>query len=138
MKSLMTFICACLFASATLAAEQIEIQVKNKQTENSVQTQAVDYYSYYFGRVWVNSSAYASYKLTNTGTVPLTFLRSTISGRDYSARHSCGGVLEAGAACHFEIRFSPFWEGTSYGRFILSFVENLDIVVDVHGEGYRR
>ena len=138
MKSLMTLICTCLLASAAMASEQIEIQVQNKQTENTVQTQAVDYYSYYFGRVWVHSSAYASYKLTNTGTTPLTFLRSTISGADYSARHSCTGVLAPGAVCSFEIRFSPFWEGYSYGRFVLSFVEDLDMVVDVRGEGYKR
>lgn len=135
MKSLMTLICACLLATGAMASQQVEIQVQAKTGD--VQVNAVDYYSYYFGRVWLNTSSYASYKLTNTGTTPLTFQRATISGIDYSATHSCTGVLEPNAACRFDIRFNPFWEGYRTGRFVLSFVEDLDIVVDVSGEGYR-
>lgn len=137
MKSLMTLICACLLASGAMASEQIEIHVQSHPSQNSVQANTVDYYSYYFGRVWLNTSSYASYKLTNTGTTPLTFQRATISGTSYGATHSCTGVLVPNAVCQFEIRFNPFWEGFSSGRFILSFVEDLDIVVDVQGEGYK-
>lgn len=137
MKSLMTLVCACLLAAGAMASEQVEIQVQAKQNTGEVQAKTVDYYSYYFGRIWVNSSAYASYKLTNTGTTVLTFQRATISGANYSATHSCTGVLEPNQACWFDIRFSPFWVGYSTGRFVLSFVEDLDIVVDVRGEGYR-
>jgi len=136
MKSLMTLICACLLSSAAMASGQIEIQAQSK-SQNSVQASTVDRYNYYFGRVWLNTSSYASYKLTNTGTTPLTFQRATISGADYSATHSCTGVLAPNAVCQFDIRFSPFWEGYSSGRFILSFVEDLDIVVDLQGEGYK-
>lgn len=140
MKSLMTLVCAYLLASVAMATEQIEIQAQSRQAQNAggeLQAAAVDYYSYYFGRVWVNSSAYASYTLTNTGTTPLTFDRATISGIDFSVSHSCTGVLLTNTACRFDIRFSPFWEGYRSGRFVLSFVEDLDIVVDLRGEGYK-
>jgi len=137
MKSLMTLVCACLLATGAMASQQIEIQAQTKQNSSDVQANTVDYYSYYFGRVWVNTSSYASYKLTNTGTTPLTFQRATISGMDYSATHSCTGVLAPNEVCQFDIRFSPFWEGYRSGRFVLSFVEDLDIVVDVSGEGYK-
>jgi hypothetical protein len=137
MKSLMTLVCACLLTTGAFASQQVEIQVQSKQNTSDLQASTVDYYSYYFGRVWLNTSSYASYKLTNTGTTPLTFQRATISGADYSATHSCTGVLAPNAVCQFNIRFSPFWEGYRSGRFVLSFVEDLDIVVDVSGEGYR-
>ncbi len=137
MKSLMTLVCACLLATGAMASQQVEIQIQAKENAGDIQSNAVDYYSYNFGRIWVNSSSYASYKLTNTGTTPLTFQRATISGADYSATHSCTGVLAPNAVCQFDIRFSPFWPGFSSGRFVLSFVEDLDLVVDVSGEGYR-
>lgn len=136
MKSLMTLVCACLLTTGAMAYQQVEIQVQAKQNTSGAQARKVDYYSYYFGRVWVNTSSYAGYKLTNTGTTPLTFKRATISGADYRATHSCKGVLAPNAVCQFDIRFSPFWRGYSSGRFVLSFVEDLDIVVDVSGEGY--
>lgn len=135
MKSLMTLISALLLASTAMASEQIEIQVSSQAL---VQPTTVDHYSYNFGRVWLHTSSYASYKLTNTGTTPMTFDRATISGADYSASHSCTGVLVAGASCRFDIRFSPFFEGFRSGRFVLSFMEDLHIVVDLWGEGYRR
>lgn len=141
MKSLIVLF-AALFLGSNLWAQaqsnaQVEIQIQPRYLKTELQDRTIDRYSYNFGRVWLNSSSSISYRLTNTGTTPLTFQRATISGGNYSATHSCTVVLAPGDVCGFNIRFSPFFEGLSTGRFILSFVEDLDLVVDLWGEGYR-
>ena len=137
MNKFLSFLSISLIAFAAQANQAIEINVSSGQVQTETQQRTVDRYSHHFGRVWVNSSQYASYRLTNTGTTPLTFLSATISGMDYSASHSCTDILMPNETCYFDIRFSPFFQGFSSGRFILSFVEDLDIVVDLWGEGYR-
>ena len=137
MKMFLLLITSTLISFSALA-QTIEIQVsEGAAAKLQMQDRKVDYYSYNFGRVWLNSSQYASYKLTNTGSTPLTFLQATVSGIDYSASHSCNGTLLPNQVCRFDIRYSPFFAGFSSGRFVLSFVEDLDLVVDLWGEGYR-
>ena len=137
MKSFL-FVLSSLIIGLTARASTIELQVaEGKSPQAQIQMRQVDYYSYNFGRVWLNSSQYASYRLTNTGSTPLTFLQATISGAAYSASHNCNGVVLPNQVCRFDIRYSPFFVGFDSGRFVLSFVEDLDLVVDLWGEGYR-
>ena len=132
------FVLSSLIIGLTAHASTIELHMaEGKPSQAQMQERQVDYYSYNFGRVWLNSSQYASYRLTNTGSTPLTFLQATISGSGYSARHNCNGVVLPHQVCRFDIRYNPFFVGFDSGRFVLSFVEDLDLVADLWGEGYR-
>lgn len=140
MKSLTTLIATLLLATIATASPQIDIQVQaplQSDTDNAFNQRAIDRYHHYFGRVLLHSSAHATYRLTNTGTTPLTFQTASISGIGYSASHNCTGLLMPHQTCEFSMRFRPTMEGFRSGRFILSFVENLDIWVSLTGEGYR-
>lgn len=137
MKKIFALLSVVFIALSAQANQSIEINTSSLHAQEDTQHRTIDRYTYNFGRVWLNSSQYASYRLTNTGDLPLTFLSASISGADYSASHSCVGVLQPNQVCQFDIRYSPFFTGFSSGRFVLSFVEDLDIVVDLWGEGYR-
>ncbi len=137
MKFVIYFFAAITFMLNVQARASIEIKVEDFSPPSEIQQRVIDRYSYNFGRVWLNSSQYASYRLTNTGSTPLTFQSASVSGIDFSASHSCVGKLAPQQVCRFDIRYSPFFAGFNSGRFILSFIENLDIVVDLWGEGYR-
>jgi hypothetical protein len=133
MKNLIAILSLLLIGSFASASIEVQVQASPMTTQD----RTVSRYSYYFGRVLLNSPAYADYKVTNTGTTNLTFQSATIGGAGYDAVHNCTGVLEPGQKCSFEIRFMPFLTGIQVGRFILSFVEDEDLVVDLWGEGYR-
>ena len=129
------FVTLSTLLTTSQAFASIELQI---QTAVSASTERqIERYSYNFGRVPLYSSQYARYKLTNTGTTPLTFQQARIGGSGYSADHTCTSILQPQEVCQFTIRYNPVFDGLSSGRFILSFVENLDIVVDLWGEGYR-
>lgn len=131
--TLLVALSTLLTNSQAFASIELQIQAADAPTME----RKVERYSYNFGRVPLYSSLYARYKLTNTGTTPLTFQQARIGGAGYSADHTCTGILQPQNVCQFTIRYNPVFDGLSSGRFILSFVENLDIVVDLWGEGYR-
>jgi hypothetical protein len=136
MKFLIGVLMTLTLSQAAMAATELEVKA-NLQTTATENIRTIDRYSYNFGRVWTNSSTYISYGLTNTGTTNLTFDQATIRGAGFSGTHTCTAVLAPMQRCSFTIRFSPFFEGLHSGRFILSFVEDLDIVVDLWGESVR-
>jgi len=121
-------------ASLSSLAAQAELSIQVAAPASEIQTQSVQRLSYNFGRVPVNTPRYVRFDVTNTGTIPLTFRDATISGIDYDAFHSCGGILPVGARCWFEIRYWPRFERFSSGRFTLFFMEDTGIVVDLWGE----
>ena len=97
------------------------------------EVQGEQYLSYNFGTVWTHTRQIVRFNVTNTGETPLTFKSAVIYGADFGAAHSCKNGLQPKEKCFFEIEYWPMFEGTSSGRFILTFVENDQIVVDLWG-----
>src|SRR3989344_2873549 len=110
-------------------------QVEIKGVASGVQAEGR--YSYDFGLVWVNTRTIRSFNLKNTGTAPLTFKEAYIYGGAFSANHSCAKGLMPNESCTFSIAYWPAFEGTSMGRFVLSFVEDDDTVFDLWGQARR-
>lgn len=109
------------------------------QASVSIEGKALDaegFQSYNFGTVWTQSRSFVRFKVTNSGTTPLTYRDAVIYGADYGARHSCVNGLLPNEKCSFEIEFWPMFEGYSSGRFILNFHED-EIVVDLWGQARR-
>ena len=132
------FLASFILSTSVWAATNMDINVKaSVKAQDTTAERTVDRYYYNFGMVRMYSTQYIRYTLTNTGTTPLTFDRALIGGPGYDAYHSCTGVLNPNEKCSFEISFSPVFEYGASGRFILSFIENLDIVVDLYGTGTR-
>ena len=122
--------CTLLFSATAFS------QIPDQSIEIS-EEKGVERHYYYFGQVRMNMPSFINYRVTNTGSIPLAFQRATISGIDFSARHSCTGVLLPGARCQFSIQYSPFFEGYHFGQFRLSFDQGYEILVDVSGHGVR-
>lgn len=138
MKTLLLLASFILGTSAFAATNMdINIQAPVSQEVKAVQPRSADYYSFNFGFVRIYTTQYIRYTMTNTGTTPLTFRRALIGGIGFDAYHSCAGQLMPGQRCTFDISFTPQNEFGHSGRFILSFVEDLDIVVDLYGTGSR-
>ena len=125
-----------LICSVVLIFSSLAAQASNFESLN-IAPAAVDRQYYDFGFVPVNSVRYVNYSVTNTGDTPLTFSRAVIYGGAFSATHSCSGVLAPKAKCGFEIRFWPMLDGVTSGRFILDFVEDSSVIVDLWGTGTR-
>ena len=100
-------------------------------------TTGVEYLSYYFGQVQMNTTTSVTYKVTNTGTTPLVFQSAAISGIGYDAYHTCKNGLAPKATCNFEIIFWPTMPGFMTGRFDLPFEQNTEFVVDLTGDSVR-
>ncbi len=126
------------FVVAGLAHANFNIQVnQNTEPSEGAPTGKTSYFSYNFGRVWTNSMNSVRYDVTNTGTTPLNFISATISGIGYDAYHSCSAGLQPTQKCWFEIRYWPSFEGFHSGRFVISFSDANQIVVDLWGEAHR-
>jgi len=136
MKTIL-LVASLLLGSISFAHPNIEIKAQPAAVSGLDVQRTVDHYSYNFGYVRLYSTQWISYTLTNTGTTPMTFAQALIGGAGFDAYHTCGGVLLPNERCRFDISFSPMNEFASSGRFILSFQENLDIVVDLFGIGQR-
>lgn len=136
MKTIL-LLASLLLSSAAFAHTTVEIKVKPVVSGDVRVQRTVDRYSYNFGQVRLYTSQYVTYTLTNTGTTPMTFSQALIGGAGFDAYHNCTGAIQPNEKCSFEIIFQPMSEFASSGRFILSFVEDLDIVVDVFGIGSR-
>ena len=101
------------------------------------QISAKDYVYYDFGMVMINTRVAVRYTVTNTGATPLTYKDDYISGMGFQGAHSCNTVLQPKQKCQFEISFWPYFEGFSSGRFVIDFVENDNITIDLRGQGRR-
>lgn len=132
MRSILALATLSLLILTRTAQAETVIEVRSSEVE----TQSTQFLSYNFGPVPVNSIRYATYTVKNTGTSPLHFRSSTISGFEFSARHSCSGQLPPQGTCQFEIRYWPMWERWDSGRFFLDF-EGSSIQVDLWGQGTR-
>lgn len=116
-----------------LHSQNIDIQIGSYD----IQPLETKYYSYNFGTVWLNSLNYVRYTVKNTGDIPLEFKKASISGAGYDAYHTCSRGLQVGEKCSFEIQFRPYWEGMHSGRFVLSFSEDVNLVVDTYAHVRR-
>lgn len=96
----------------------------------------VERHYYYFGTQRVYSYSSIAYRVTNTGTTPLNMLRATIGGANYRASTNCR-TLMPGERCSFRIEYNPFFEGYHTGRFLLTFDQDSQIMVDVSGQAIR-
>lgn len=140
MKTLL-LLATLIVSTSAWAAQNFNLSASSSNVEISDVTPAsartVDRYGYNFGLVVIGTTKYVTYTLTNTGTTPLTFERAIINGARFDAYHSCDISLQPNQKCRFEISFNPLFVGVQSGQFVLSFIENLDIVVDLWGNGSR-
>ena len=125
--------CSLLFSAHAFAAKVPEQSISIEIG----QEKAVERHFYNFGLQRVGSYSSVSYRVTNTGSTPLSFQDARIGGIGYSANHNCGGVLAPQERCSFRINYFPPFEGYHTGRFILSFDQGSDIVVDLSGQAVR-
>ncbi len=121
-----------LFQSTGFAQENvIELNSGPEVTDNT-------FFYFNFGRVTPNMATYARYSVKNAGTSTLRFLRASILGSfDYDAYHSCSKGLLPLQTCWFEIRYWPGFEGFHTARFVISFDQGNNIIVDVMGQAAR-
>ncbi|OFZ31064.1 MAG: hypothetical protein A2622_00215 [Bdellovibrionales bacterium RIFCSPHIGHO2_01_FULL_40_29] len=90
-----------------------------------------------FGRIFVNTTAYVRYDITNTGDVLIPFEGAYVYGANFTARHNCGDGIAAKARCHVDIRYWPMTEGHHTGEVDMLFGENNDIQFFLWGEATR-
>jgi hypothetical protein len=129
----MKYFLAILFSAFSFQAFASQLTIQTSANSSKLE----DYVFFDFGTVLVNSRSAVRYTVTNNGQTPLSFMSAYVYGSDFSAVHSCTGVLFPGARCQFEITYWPLYEGISSGRFVLNFVENDNITVDVQGMARR-
>jgi hypothetical protein len=95
-----------------------------------------NYYTYNFGNVQVNYSAYQYFYLRNIGNYPITLYGVYISGTSYWARTNCPPVLNPGFSCTTQVEFRPWYEGYFPGRLRFQLNTGSEIV-DLYGWGVR-
>lgn len=125
-----------LVCSLFLALPVMANQAKVESNIELSSEKGVERHYYYFGVQNVNSWSTISYRVTNTGTTPLNLVRATISGANFSANTNCR-TIQPGQRCSFRIDYRPFFEGYHVGRFLLSFDQDSQILVDVSGQAVR-
>lgn len=125
-------IALCLFGLNVSAAQ---LEVTSVAAGNTIQGQG--YYSVDFGTVLVNMRTVSRFNLKNTGNVPLTFKEAYIYGNDFTGSHACRNGLLPNETCSFTLAYWPMFEGTSTGRFVLSFNED-NVVFDLWGRAVRQ
>lgn len=131
LKLLALSLMACWAMAAQAELQQIQVSASETKPLGA------DYLYYNFGFVGMNTISYVRYDVTNTGTVPLNFNYATISGPGYDAYHSCTGTLYPQQRCWFEVRFHAYFSGPNSGRFVLSFQENVAIILDLWADVQR-
>jgi len=129
MRYALLFIAMLMFSPLVFSDQDLRV--------GGIETSSLDWQSYYFGRVQVNSMNSVRFRVVNTGETALHFSSSYISGIGYSAYHSCENGLEPKAKCEVEIRYWPPFEGFHRGRFELYFEGDSGVVIDLSGEAYR-
>jgi hypothetical protein len=129
----MKYFLLALLSAFTFQVQASQLSIQIGKNSNKIE----DYLFYDFGTVFTNTRTAVRYTVTNNGMTPLNFLNAYVYGSDFSAIHSCTGLLLPGARCEFEISYWPLFEGISSGRFVMNFVENDNITVDVRGMARR-
>lgn len=125
-----------IFALSLTSFSQASVSVTPSDSQIQIQPLESTFLFYNFGSIFVGSSRYVRYDVTNTGTEPLNFRSAEISGSfDFDGYHNCSNGLLPRQQCIFEISYRPVFEGFDSGRFSLSFSGNNLIVVDLRGEG---
>lgn len=133
MKQFLSALLITLCANFVFAEGRLAVTTEN----NSQEVSTLDYQSYYFGRVLVNSSTTARFTVENVGDEPLEFVSADIWGMFFDARHNCRGGLQPGEKCQFEIRYWPAFDGYHDGEFQLQFVGD-EVVVRAWGQAVDR
>lgn len=121
-----------LFQSNVFAQENLIVINANPEIAENT------FFYYNFGIVNPNMTSYARYSVKNVSSMPLNFLRASISGAfDYNAYHTCRPGLLPQQSCWFEIQYWPRFEGFHSARFVINFDQNNNIIVDVVGQAVR-
>lgn len=117
------------FSTETVPTKDIEIS----------EEKAVDQFSYYFGTIRVNQRSFVNYRITNTGSYPLTYQWGRMMGDpSYRATTNCFGTLQPGRRCSFTIEYAPYFQGPSSGVFEMQFDQGYGVRVYVSGNAIRR
>lgn len=134
----MTKIILSMFAAfcVTMTAQATKSLQVTPTGTSSEQVQALDYGSYYFGRVAVNTRSVVNYTVTNTGTEPLDYTGAYMFGMYFDAYHNCYGTLQPRQQCSFQIAYWPAFEGYHTGDFNLDFRQD-SVRIHVWGDAYR-
>lgn len=93
--------------------------------------------SYFFGNVNLNSSSWAAWVITNTGTEAIQIVKATLSGVMYAGSTSCKKILQPNDKCRVDVRFSPFTEGYHNADLALIFDKGGNIYYSFWGYGVR-
>ena len=129
---LLSILSACILSYSNFAsAAPISIQVSD------VSANSVQYLSYNFGSVFVNSMNRVVYNIRNAGTVDIEREGFTIGGAYFDAYTNCPKVMAPAAECSLEIRYWPPFEGMHSARVQMLFTDKNDIVIDVFGQAFR-
>lgn len=88
-----------------------------------------------FGSIPNNSSRQQVFTLTNNSQEPITDITLKISG-DFSMRHKCPKVLNAGESCKAKISLWVTRQGGHMGRFTVR-TSVKDYIYDLYGYGER-
>jgi hypothetical protein len=92
--------------------------------------------SFNFGTVWVGQTRYADFVL-RAGNFPLRIHGLNVTGRYYNASTNCPNVLFPGQACLIRASYSPWQQGSHFGRITL-WVANDVLEVDLWGRAQGR
>ena len=88
-----------------------------------------------FGTIPYNSSRQQVFTLKNNGTEPITDISLKISG-DFTMRHKCPTVLNAGESCKAKITLWVNRQGGHMGRFTVR-TSAKDYMYDLYGYGEK-
>lgn len=121
MKNL--FICLSILFSMTAFAQEVEIKS--------------EYHYHNFGRVFLHSSNYARFRISNDQTTPAVLQGFYNYGMDFRAQTDCPRELTQGQHCYLEIEFFPMREGYQTGRVEMIYQDGNNIYIDLAGDAYK-
>ncbi|WP_413586737.1 choice-of-anchor D domain-containing protein [Bdellovibrio sp. HCB274] len=104
-------------------------------TEDSVSVQ--ESYNYNFGFVRKGKSETARFRIRNNGNYPFYINDIDTSGRAFSHKENCGGVLWPGQSCRATVKFAPKQVGSFSGSLHFDLIGRSDIWVYLRGIGYN-
>lgn len=136
MKKFVFGLVISLCVQSAVASTNLSVALNTADNSPSA-INSLDYGSYYFGRVLVNSRSVASFTVTNTGDEPLEFDRAVVWGMFFSAYHNCNRILQPKERCRFDIDYWPAFAGYHSGEFQLDFKQD-SVNVRVWGDAVDR
>ncbi|WP_413294886.1 choice-of-anchor D domain-containing protein [Bdellovibrio sp. HCB185ZH] len=141
MKSLLFLAAAFLISVPVFAQESYEDNSTNNEehtiTVNDDSITVQESYNYNFGFVKKGKSENARFRLRNNGSYPFYINDIDTSGKAFSHKENCGGVLWPGQACRATVKFAPKQVGQFNGSLHFDLIGRSDIWVFLRGWGYN-